>query len=98
MDEDVAARQVVGQRFPARFGGRGERVDHAGDRIGGDRRRLVEAQASVRFGDHKIGEGSAGIDGETKPAPTQMLSPDRRSLPACLAMVYAVSRGTTIDR
>ena len=71
VDEDLAARQIGAERLASRFGGDGKRVDDPGNRIGRNRRRFVQAQAAVRLGDDEVRERSAGVDRETKTAPTQ---------------------------
>ena len=67
--------KVRPQRLAGFVRGDRERIDDPGNGIGRNRRRLVQAQATVRLGNNEIRERSAGVDRETKTAPTQTQFP-----------------------
>ena len=95
VDEDIAARQVVGQRFPpASAAAASELITPATGSEGTVavlwRLRLPSGSATTRS--VKVPPVSTA----KRSLPLLKCFP-RRFLPACLAMVYAVSLGTTID-
>ncbi len=75
MHQNLAAAEIGGKRLAGRLRRCRQRVDDAGDRIGRDCRGLEHSKAAVRLGHHEIGKRSAGVDRETKLAPTQTQLP-----------------------
>lgn len=63
MDEDLAQREEVPQRYAAALGRHAEHVENSPDRVVRRGRRLVDVDAGVIL-DNEVRERSAGIDSQ----------------------------------
>lgn len=66
VNEDVAARQIIGERGARRVGRDPHDVEEAGDRIGRRRCGLEHFDAAIGTGGDQIGKGAAGVDREAQ--------------------------------